>query len=185
MPLKKLYTRVASLAGALALSLCASLSAAQGAAEHWEDRPALDRHFQAAGVTGTIVVMHEPEGRWVASDSRRAYVGYLPASTFKIPNTLIALETGVAADERHPWGWDGTRHWVENWNRDQTLESAYKVSAVWVYQDIARKVGAERMQQLVRDFRYGNGKPAPRTTASGSTATCASRRWSRSTSSAA
>ncbi|NMG65022.1 class D beta-lactamase [Azoarcus indigens] len=155
--------RYASRAAAVLLLLAANLvpPAAAAGVERWEDRPALERHFQAAGVRGTIVVMDEASGRWIASDSRRAHARYLPASTFKIPNTLIALETGVAADAAQPWRWDGVQREFPDWNRDQTLESAFKVSAVWVYQDIARKVGAERMAAFVRDFRYGNAETGP------------------------
>ena len=91
----------------------------------------------------------------------RAFEGFLPASTFKIPMSLIALETGAAADQTQPFKWDGTKRRIEDWNRDQTLASAYKVSAVWVFQSLARQIGQPTVQQFVRDFRYGNAVAGP------------------------
>ncbi len=72
-----------------------------------------------------------------------------PCSTFKIPNSLIGLETGVLADENAVLPWDGVKRSRPEWNRDHTLASAIKVSVVWYYQELARRVGTERMQKLV------------------------------------
>ena len=70
---------------------------------------------------------------------------------------MIALETGVVADADNPtFKWDGTVRAIEEWNHDHTLRSAIKVSAVPVYQEIARQVGPERMQRYVASFDYGN-----------------------------
>lgn len=79
-----------------------------------------------------------------------------PCSTFKIPNSLIGLETGVLADESAALPWDGVKRSRPEWNRDHTLASAIKVSAVWYYQELARRVGTERMQELVSAIPYGN-----------------------------
>jgi beta-lactamase class D len=79
-----------------------------------------------------------------------------PCSTFKIPNSLIGLETDVIADESTVLKWDGVKRDRAEWNRDHTLASAIKVSAVWYYQELARHVGAERMQKLVSAIPYGN-----------------------------
>ncbi|ANH70622.1 hypothetical protein ABE85_16380 [Mitsuaria sp. 7] len=129
--------------------------------ERWETRPELQRHFTGLGTKGTLVVLDTRAHRWIASDSVRAFEGFLPASTFKIPMSLIALETGAAVDETQPFKWDGTQRRIEDWNRDQTLASAYKVSAVWVFQSLARQVGQPTVQQFVRDFRYGNAVAGP------------------------
>ncbi len=81
----------------------------------------------------------------------------LPASTFKIPNSVIALETGVVADpDKDIFKWDGVTRGIKEWNRDHTLRTAIAASAVPVYQEIARRVGAERMQKFVDAFEYGN-----------------------------
>jgi len=79
-----------------------------------------------------------------------------PCSTFKIPNSLIGLETGVIADEGFVLKWDGVKRDREEWNRDHSLASAIKVSAVWYYQELARRVGVERMRKSVSAIPYGN-----------------------------
>jgi beta-lactamase class D len=79
-----------------------------------------------------------------------------PCSTFKIPNSLVGLETGVIAGADSVLPWDGVKRDREEWNRDHTLASAIKVSAVWYYQELARRVGASRMQKLLDAIPYGN-----------------------------
>ena len=71
----------------------------------------------------------------IASDKVRSGEGRLPASTFKIPNSIIALETGVVEDpDKDVFKWDGVTRSFEPWNKDHTLRSAIAVSAVPVYQ---------------------------------------------------
>ena len=79
----------------------------------------------------------------------------LPASTFKIPHALVALQTGVVTP-RTVVKWDGTKRDYPVWNRDQTLESAIQMSAVWVFQQFATAIGRERELEYLRTFRYGS-----------------------------
>ena len=66
--------------------------------------------------------------RMVMTDESRARIGFLPASTFKIPHALIALETGVVADvDKEVIRWDGVPREIEEWNRDHTLRSAMRL----------------------------------------------------------
>jgi len=93
----------------------------------------------------------------IASDKNRSAEAMLPASTFKIPNSVIALETGVVGDpDKDIFKWDGVVRSIEAWNRDHTMRTAIAASAVPVYQEIARRIGAERMQKYVDLFDYGN-----------------------------
>jgi len=80
-----------------------------------------------------------------------------PASTFKIPNSLIGLETGVIRDEHFVIPWDSTVYGdFPAWNRDHDLASAIANSVVWYYQELARRVGRKRMTALVNSTGYGN-----------------------------
>ncbi|MCP4540572.1 MAG: class D beta-lactamase [Chloroflexi bacterium] len=79
-----------------------------------------------------------------------------PCSTFKIPNSLIGLETGVIPDQYHVIAWDEITYPVEAWNQDHTLETAIRDSVVWYYRELAAQVGTERMQQHVSAIPYGN-----------------------------
>ncbi|MBR0778418.1 class D beta-lactamase [Bradyrhizobium diazoefficiens] len=122
-----------------------------------EFRDSLVKRFTDLGTSGTFVGYKVEDYLIVASDKERSGEGKLPASTFKIPNSLIALETGVVADpDKDVFPWDGVKRSIEAWNKDHTLRSAIAVSAVPVYQEIARRIGQARMQKYVDLFDYGN-----------------------------
>lgn len=84
----------------------------------------------------------------------------LPASTFKIPNAIIALDTGVLKDETVVLKWDGQKRWNDEWNRDHALPTSMWYSVVWFYQVIARDVGVDRYRKYLDSFHYGNGDPS-------------------------
>ena len=140
-----------------AASFLPSRSLANVSPQRSEFRDDLARRFTAEGTVGTFVGYKVDDYLIVASDKNRSGEAMLPASTFKIPNSLIALETGVVADpDKDVFKWDGVKRSIEPWNRDHTLRSALAVSAVPVYQEIARRIGAERMQKYLDLFEYGN-----------------------------
>jgi len=86
----------------------------------------------------------------------RATEPFRPASTFKILNALIILETNTLPDVDTVIPWDGVTREFEVWNQDHSLRTAMEASAVWVFQDLARQVGEERMAELVAAAAYGN-----------------------------
>jgi beta-lactamase class D len=78
-----------------------------------------------------------------------------PCSTFKIPHTLLALQTGKATTHTR-FRWDGKKRFLKRWNRDHNLASAMNDSVVWVYQRIARKIGRPAMKVWLKKLKYGN-----------------------------
>lgn len=114
------------------------------------------RHFQAAGVQGTLVLLKHGSAQAQVYNPAGAATPYLPASTFKVVNALIALETGVASGRDEVFPWDGVKRSPAAWNKDLTLREAFAVSSVPTFQVIARKIGTERMARYVREARYGN-----------------------------
>jgi beta-lactamase class D len=79
-----------------------------------------------------------------------------PCSTFKILNSMIALDSGAVRDENESLAWDGMIREYPFWNRDHSMRTAIGVSAVWFYQEMARRIGEKRMQEMVRKAGYGN-----------------------------
>jgi beta-lactamase class D len=123
----------------------------------YEIRKSLLKHFSDEGIAGTFAAFKADDKQVIVSDGKRARKAILPASTFKIPHSVIALETGVAADpDKDMFKWDGVTRSIAEWNKDHTLRTAIAVSAVPVYQQIARRIGAKRMQKYVDAFEYGN-----------------------------
>jgi beta-lactamase class D len=113
-----------------------------------------EKHFQ--GFTGAFVLYDQYSERYIRYQPERCSEQLLPASTFKIMNSLIGLETGVISDENHVIPWDGTKHDIPAWNQDHTLKTAIQDSVVWYYQELARRVGSERMQFYMDAAGYGN-----------------------------
>jgi beta-lactamase class D len=142
------------LAGA---SILPSRSFARVSYQRSEFRDDLARRFFDLGTVGTFVGYKIDDYLIIASDKLRSGEGKLPASTFKIANSIIALETGVVEDpDKDVFKWDGVTRSIEAWNKDHTLRSAIAVSAVPVYQEIARRIGEARMQKYVDLLEYGN-----------------------------
>ncbi|MDW3216990.1 MAG: penicillin-binding transpeptidase domain-containing protein [Acidimicrobiales bacterium] len=112
--------------------------------------------FEEHGVEGTFVLREIGDTTIRVHDPARARRAEIPASTFKILNSLIALETGVVADVDTAIDWDGVERSVAAWNRDHSLRTGIEVSAVWLYQEIAREVGSVRMAEMVDAADYGN-----------------------------
>ncbi|HYI70764.1 MAG TPA: penicillin-binding transpeptidase domain-containing protein [Skermanella sp.] len=137
------------------LSVAATLSAP--ALAETIDQPELDRYFKAAGTRGVVVIQDTGTGKVIASDSVRAAQTFLPASTFKIPMALIALETGVVKDaHKDVLPWNGVDWIVPACNADQTLASALARSCVPIFAELGRKVGDERLNASLKALGYGN-----------------------------
>jgi len=118
---------------------------------------AISEAFSRERAVGTMVIRRLSDGtEWVHSPAR-ADSAFLPASTFKIANAAIALETGAVSGPEAAFPWDGEIREFEGWNRDHTLASAMPASVVPVYQEVARRVGTERMEEWLARLEYGNG----------------------------
>ena len=118
---------------------------------------ALQALFENYNVKGTMLIESlDGKERYVYNEAR-AKTPLLPASTFKIPNTLIALQEGVV-DAQSIIVWDGVERSIKAWNQDQTLSSAFKSSCVWCYQTLARGIGLEKYDAYLQKLHYGNAK---------------------------
>jgi beta-lactamase class D len=118
--------------------------------------PELVKEFEAEGTTGTIALFDSQDGVLGCSDVKRCQQAFIPASTFKIPNSMIALETGVIEGPDTVMKWDGKQYSVEAWNQDLKFRDAFRVSCVPCYRAIARQVGEKVEQEWVSKLDYGN-----------------------------
>ncbi len=116
----------------------------------------LKRIFESEQINGCFTIYDLKNDTKLSFNEERLDSAFLPASTFKIINSMIALETGVIKDENEIIKWDSIDRGNDNWNRDQNLESGLKYSAVWFYQELARRIGEERMKYWVEASDYGN-----------------------------
>jgi beta-lactamase class D len=114
------------------------------------------KYFKKFDVKGCFVLYDRNKKEYIKYDTARCKESFSPASTFKIPNSLIGLETGVIKDENYVIKWDSIKRWNPDWNMDQDLKTAIKNSTVWYYQESARRVGEEKMQDFINKMDYGN-----------------------------
>ena len=121
-----------------------------------EVRADLAKYFSAYHVDGAFVLYDLNANHTIRYNPQRCAEQFLPASTYKIVNALIALETGIVPDADYVIKWNGQQYPIPEWNRDQTLRSAMQYSVVWYYQELARREGQETIQKYIDAVGYGN-----------------------------
>lgn len=112
--------------------------------------------LDSADVTGAILIFDAEADRYYSNDFAWCEKGQLPASTFKIPNSIIALETGVVENDSLLFKWDGKKRAFKMWEKDLFFRDAFKYSCVPCYQEVARKIGVDRMRAYLAKLDYGN-----------------------------
>ncbi len=122
----------------------------------WQDNANISEIFDRAGASGTFVVYDPAANHFIGHNRMRANTRFPPASTFKIPNTLIGLSAGAvgSVDEILPYGGEPQR--FRSWERDMGLREAMVVSSVPVYQELARRIGLNAMREHITQINYGN-----------------------------
>lgn len=123
----------------------------------------LKKYFDENNVTGTFGLFDNGTGQFTIYNlSRFKDSAYLPASTFKIVNSLIGIETGRITNEKMPIKWDGVVRvfpggdTAYDWNRDMNMEEAFAASALPYFQEVARRIGKDTMQHWLDSLQYGN-----------------------------
>ena len=126
------------------------------------EQPQWQAHFDQLGAVGTIVVVDARSDavRWQAFNSGRAVQRYSPASTYKIPHTLLALQAGVVADEFEVFVWQGEPSSIAAQRQVQSLRSAMRESTVWVYRRLAAALDEPQLADVLARSNYGNADPS-------------------------
>lgn len=125
----------------------------------------LKKYFDSSNVEGCFGLFDNNTGQFMVYNMPRYKdSAYKPASTFKIVNALVGLETGIIDNERMVIKWDGVVRIYPNgdtakeWNKDLTMKEAFQVSAIPYFQTIARRIGKDTMQFWLDSLKYGNRK---------------------------
>jgi len=111
--------------------------------------------LDSADLKGAILIFDPINNKYFSNDFTWSEKGQLPASTFKIPNSMIALETGVVANDSTLFKWDGKKRAFKIWEQDLIFRNAFKYSCVPCYQEIARGIGVDRMKEYLEILEYG------------------------------
>jgi len=121
----------------------------------------LNKPFEDCNIKGSTTIYDYNERKWISSDINDSHFATLPASTFKIIHTLIALETGIIKDENEIIKWPGETDTIKygyrpEIYRDITIKEAFKVSAGWAYVEVAKKIDRDLYSLHLAGSRYGN-----------------------------
>jgi beta-lactamase class D len=119
------------------------------------DEKKIENLYKAEGINGSILIESD-DGNTRFQYNLDEKESFVPASTFKIPNTLIILEEGLLKDQFDKITWDGVEREYAPWNQDQTLQTAFQYSCVWCYQRYAVKVGNDKYLTYLNKLDYGN-----------------------------
>lgn len=119
----------------------------------------LEKYFTDNKVEGCFALMDNGTGKFTVHNlARYRDSSYLPASTFKIVNSLIGLQTGKISSDSMIIKWDGVERSNSDWNKDLTMYEAFRVSAVPYYQEVARRIGRDTMKFWLDSIGYGTKK---------------------------
>lgn len=114
--------------------------------------------FEKYNTDGTIVIKDErgASSKTFVYNKYRSTVRFTPASTFKIPHTLFALDSGAVKDEFQVFKWNGEINEIPSHNQDQNLRLAMRYSALWVYRGFAKEIGERKATSYLQQIKYGN-----------------------------
>lgn len=137
----------------LLLAVCGLTTCRQ--APTTEIRDDFRKYYDQFQVEGSFALYDPQQDQYTFYNQDAFKQAFSPASTFKICNALIGLETGVIQDENFVIPWDSV---VRNpvWDKDHDLKTAFANSTVWYYQELARRVGQQPMKYWLDKANYGN-----------------------------
>ncbi len=121
-----------------------------------EVRADFKKYYDQFNVEGSFVLYDPQADKYIFYNQDQFEQTFSPASTYKICNSLIGLETGVIKDENFVISWDSITRQNPKWNSDYDLKTAFKNSTVWYYQELARRVGGQQMKYWLDKANYGN-----------------------------
>jgi beta-lactamase class D len=114
------------------------------------------KKYEQYGIKNACIIIRDNNHESIHYyNKERCIERFLPASTFKIFNSLVALETAVAPDERLLIKWDSVKS-RPGCDQDLTMKDAFAESCLWYYQEIARRIGPAKMQHYLDTMKYGN-----------------------------
>ncbi|MFM7300510.1 MAG: penicillin-binding transpeptidase domain-containing protein [Crocinitomicaceae bacterium] len=112
--------------------------------------------FENSNLEVAVALFDMKYEKWYFYNEKQLKTRYSPASTFKIPNSIIGLQTREVKSIDEIWNWDSIVRQNEHWNKDHSMSLAFKNSTVWYYQKLAKIIGKKRMTHYLNKFNYGN-----------------------------
>lgn len=116
--------------------------------------PNFDAALEELGLKGSIVIYDIKSDIYYTNNSLYNDIKFLPASTFKIVNAMVALELGIVKDSDRIFKWNGESYPIKAWEKDMNFKEAFQASCVPCFKEIAREIGAKRMSEYLKKAQY-------------------------------
>ena len=113
--------------------------------------------FKQHKIDGQLIIESLDGSTTFFHQKEKQHQQFIPASTFKIPHTLIALQEGTI-NSNTEFKRDGTQRSYVKWNANQSLISAFQYSCVWCYEGLTQQITATTYQEYLKHFAYGNAQ---------------------------
>jgi beta-lactamase class D len=123
-----------------------------------KEMPELAEFFLQQNAVGTFALYDPAYDRLILVNAVRAAERMFPASTFKIANSLVALETKVVDDENEIIPYGGKPQIFKIWEHDMSLRDGIKISNVPIFQELAGRIGFAGYEKWLELLNYGNGQ---------------------------
>lgn len=121
------------------------------------DHPEWGKIYEQNGIKNACFILRDNNHESIHYfNKERCIQRFMPASTFKIFNSMVALETAVAPDERLLIKWDSVPNQRSELDKDMDMMEAFKLSCLWYYRELARRIGPAKMQHYLDTVKYGN-----------------------------
>ena len=153
---KILYTTILSLLTFLfaTCSFAQEQTSSTNSPQNITEQIDLKKYFD--DLNGTIIFYNPENEKYIVYNKQLSEKPSSPCSTFKIFSTYVGLLTNHIDPENSLRRWNGTKYWMNEWNRDIDLDNAFKYSCVWYYRRVIDDIGQETMQQYLNEYNYGN-----------------------------
>lgn len=123
-----------------------------------EEKEVVSEAFQSiidsSLIKGSVLIYDASKSTYYSNDFKWAKSAFIPASTFKIANSINALENEIVENDSSMFYWDGEPKYLKSWEQDMNFYQAYQRSCVPCYQEIARKTGADKMHATLNKIGY-------------------------------
>jgi beta-lactamase class D len=119
----------------------------------------LEKFFKENNVEGCFGLLDNGTGNFTIYNlARYRDSAFSPFSTFKIVNSLIGLQTGKITNDSTIIKWDGIDRGRAECNKDMSMYEAFRLSCPPWYQELARQIGKDTMQDWIDTLSYGDKK---------------------------
>lgn len=125
-------------------------------AQGFDENNDIAQLFADTDVDGTFVLYDPEKDTYIGHDAERAETRYIPASSYKIPHTLIGLSVGAVLDVDEVLPYGGKPAYLKIWEKNMSLRDAIKISNVPIYQALSRRIGIDAMEEGLEKLDYGN-----------------------------